>query len=218
LTQAQPLPKMSSSPASSTKKIPKNLSPVRPGTFIPMLPEVCAQNKGKITLCLDIDETLVHSSFTATRKYDMVIPITVDGVRGRIYVSFRPFLRQFLEFVAPLFEVVIFTASLSMYATQLMDHLDPGQKLLGPHRLFREHCTSVDGSYVKDLSLLGRSLERIAIIDNSPSAYLFQQRNAIPIESWFDDPDDCELMKLKPLLRLLAKSDEVYGALEEQRF
>jgi len=195
------------------KATPKNLSPIPPGSFIPMIP--AAADNSKITLCVDIDETLVHASFTPTHKHDVVIPLTMEGKSMRIYVQFRPYLKQFLQFISSRFEVVIFTASLSMYAGQLMDHLDPDRTLLGRNRLFREHCTAIDGSYVKDISLLGRPLDRVALIDNSPSAYLFQPRNAIPIESWFDDPFDEELLNLTPMLQRLAKSDDVYSVLDE---
>ena len=41
-------------------------------------------------------------------------------------------------------------------------------------RLFREACACHEGSYVKDLSVLGRPLEGTVIIDNSPASYVFQ--------------------------------------------
>ena len=58
------------------------------------------------------------------------------------------------------------------------------------HRLFRESCVYDRGNYVKDLSKLGRELNRTIIIDNSPASYLFQPQNAIPCSSWFDDKND----------------------------
>jgi len=67
------------------------------------------------------------------------------------------------------FEVVIFTASLSKYAIPLMDILD--QHNVAPQRLFREHCTFYNGIYVKDMQRVGRPMENIIIIDNSPNSY-----------------------------------------------
>jgi RNA polymerase II subunit A small phosphatase-like protein len=52
------------------------------------------------------------------------------------------------------------------------------------------------------------------IIDNSPIAYCFQPRNAIPILSWFDDPNDDELLKLIPVLQQLAFEESVYPFLD----
>jgi RNA polymerase II subunit A small phosphatase-like protein len=51
-------------------------------------------------------------------------------------------------------------------------------------------------------------------VDNSPIAYAYQRRNAIPILSWFDDPTDTELLKLLPMLRELAKRPNVYEVLD----
>mmetsp|Transcript_32946 Transcript_32946/g.50379 ORF Transcript_32946/g.50379 Transcript_32946/m.50379 type:complete len:97 (-) Transcript_32946:1501-1791(-) len=89
------------------------------------------------------------------------------------------------------YELIIFTASLSKYADPLMDILD--ETNCCSDRLFREHCTFTNGMYVKDLSELGRDLKDVLIIDNSPTAYLFQPENALPIISWYDEKDDVVL-------------------------
>ena len=65
------------------------------------------------------------------------------------------------------------------------------------HRLFRESCVYDRGNYVKDLSKLGRELNRTIIIDNSPASYLFQPQNAIPCSSWFDDKNDTLLKGIR---------------------
>ena len=72
-----------------------------------------------------------------------------------------------MEAVAHHFEIIIFTASQSIYAEQLLNVLDPKRKIFR-HRVFRESCVFVDGNYLKDLSVLGRDLARVIIVDNSP--------------------------------------------------
>lgn len=195
------------------KRKPKNLSPAASLHLQSLLPPQAPDKAGKVTLVLDIDETLVHASFNTSKPFDTRLTIETETERGYIYVAFRPKLKEFLEFVAPRFEVVVFTASMSVYAEQLMDQLDPHRKL-GDLRLFREHCTELRQARVKDLSLLGRPLEKVAIIDNSHVAYLFQPRNAIPIVSWFDDRSDREFDRLMPMLAELAKTDDVYDILD----
>jgi RNA polymerase II subunit A small phosphatase-like protein len=64
------------------------------------------------------------------------------------------------------------------------------------HSLYREHCSFHNGSYVKDLTKLGRDLKKVIIVDNSPMSYYFQPENAIPVLSWFGDKEDRELFKL----------------------
>jgi RNA polymerase II subunit A small phosphatase-like protein len=68
---------------------------------------------------------------------------------------------------------VIYTASLSKYADPLIDILDNKNKKVIDYRLFREHCTFFQGVFIKDMSLLGRPLSDVIIIDNSPSSYAF---------------------------------------------
>lgn len=63
--------------------------------------------------------------------------------------------------------------------------------------------------YVKDLSKLGRDLKNVIIVDNNPDAYLWHKENAIPIRSWYDDQNDCELKDLIPILQKLAKVEDV---------
>ena len=46
--------------------------------------------RGRKTLILDVDETLVHSSFTPTDKADIVLPIDIEGRICNIYVQVRP--------------------------------------------------------------------------------------------------------------------------------
>ncbi|KAL7701635.1 NLI interacting factor-like phosphatase [Lotmaria passim] len=193
---------------------PKNTSPIDASAHPSLLPEPLPLVRHKKCLILDVDETLVHSSYQSNARYDVHLPIQLDrDTQVNVYVAFRPYLRHFLDVIAPLFEIVVFTASLSTYCDPLMNSIDSAG-ILGGLRLFREHCSVVGTTYVKDLSLLGRNLDQVAIIDNSPIAYLFQQRNAIPITSWFDDPNDEELLRLIPVLEALAEADTVYDVLD----
>ena len=106
-----------------------------------------------------------------------------------------------------IYEIVIFTASLSLYADPLLDVIDSSN--CASYRLFRDHCTLYNNTFVKDLSALGRDLKKLMIVDNSPSAYLFQPENAIPILSWNDDLKDTKLTELADALELLVYVEDV---------
>lgn len=179
------------------------------GLLEPLLPE----NIGKKCLVLDLDETLVHSSFKFVEDADFVVRILIDKAVHRVYVKKRPGVDQFLEACARLYEVVVFTASLAKYADAVLDVLDP--KGLVAHRLFRESCVLSGRIYVKDLSKLGRRMNETIIVDNSRHSFAFQPQNAVPITSWFDDRSDTELMQLQRVLEgPLAEVDDVRTLLD----
>ena len=162
---------------------------------------------GKKSLVLDLDETLVRSQFEEPAKYDLKLPVFMADKAYQVYVAVRPGTHEFLAEMSKYYELVIFTASLSKYANPLMDILDP--EGLCTARLFREHCTYDEGRYVKDMSIIGRRIEDVILIDNSPNSYKPQPENAIPILSWYDDQSDTELYKLMPFLVGLSKIPDV---------
>lgn len=161
-----------------------------------------------ISLVLDLDETLVHCTIEHIPDPDMTFPVFFNGVQYTVYVRTRPYLMEFLEAVADKFEVVVFTASQKVYANELLDRIDPDGRYI-KHRMFRESCLFVEGNYLKDLNVLGRDLSAAVLVDNSPHAFGYQVDNGIPIESWFDDPNDAELLKLEKFLSTLEGVDDV---------
>ena len=164
-------------------------------------------NLTKKTLILDLDETLVHSSFTPFEKNDIVLNVDFEGVMYNIYVLVRPDAELFIKTVGKYFELVIFTASISKYASPLLDILDKEKNI--KHRLYRDQCTFINGIYIKDLKKCNRSLKDLIIVDNSPIAYTFDSDNGLPIKTWIEDPEDNELMKLVPILEFLSKTKDV---------
>ena len=56
---------------------------------------------------------------------------------------------------------------------------------------------------------MGRDLKSVVIIDNSPSCYMFHPSNAIAVTSWFNDPNDNELLGLIPFLKDLRAVENV---------
>lgn len=182
-----------------------------------------AVKRKPITLVLDLDETLVHSTLEHCDDADFSFPVFFNMKQHTVYVRRRPYLQIFLERVAQIFRVVIFTASQSIYAERLLNILDPDRKLIS-QCFYRESCVFSDGSYTKDLTILGVDLAKVIIIDNSPQVFRLQVDNGIPIKSWFDDPTDQALNSLLPFLESLAYVDDVrplitniFGTKEEQK-
>lgn len=159
----------------------------------------------KKCLILDLDETLVHSSFKYLRVADFVIPVQIDNQVHHVYVIKRPGVDEFLEKVGKWFEVVVFTASVLKYGDPLLDKLDIHNSV--HHRLFRDSCYNYQGNFIKNLSQIGRPLADSIIIDNSPASYIFHPQHSIPISSWFSDTHDNELLDLLPFLEDILKSN-----------
>eukprot|EP00533_Pseudo-nitzschia_delicatissima_P006872 CAMPEP_0116101526 /NCGR_PEP_ID=MMETSP0327-20121206/12860_1 /TAXON_ID=44447 /ORGANISM="Pseudo-nitzschia delicatissima, Strain B596" /LENGTH=390 /DNA_ID=CAMNT_0003593499 /DNA_START=102 /DNA_END=1274 /DNA_ORIENTATION=- len=160
------------------------------------------ENAPPISLVLDLDETLVHCTVEPVEDADLTFPVEFHGMTYQVYVRLRPHLNEFLEAIADKFEVIVFTASQQVYADALLNLIDPENKYI-KHRMFRESCLSVEGNFLKDLNVLGRDLKKSVLVDNSPHAFGYQVDNGIPIESWFDDRNDTELLKLERFLRTL---------------
>ena len=141
------------------------------------------------TLVLDLDETLVHFFYTPSGGTFLI----------------RPFCLHFLEEMSKIFEIIIFTAALKDYADSILDILDPN-KLLINYRLYRHH-TSLSGiTFCKDLSKIGRDLNKTLIVDNLADNFKLQPNNGIPISTWIDDMKDTQLNDLGKIFKnLIAK-------------
>lgn len=184
-----------------------NQTAARSDGNVPLLGAIQTRDSGKKCLVLDLDETLVHSSFKPVPNADYIIPVEIENTVHRVYVLKRPGVDEFMRRMGELYEIVIYTASLSKYADPLLDKLDPNKTIRW--RLFREHCVYHEGHYVKDLSILGRDLKDSIIIDNSPMSYMFHPGSAIAVPSYIDDPADRYLPHMTPFLEHLVHVSDI---------
>ncbi|XP_073916132.1 CTD small phosphatase-like protein isoform X2 [Castor canadensis] len=181
-----------------------------------LLPEVTVLDYGKKCVVIDLDETLVHSSFKPISNADFIVPVEIDGTIHQVYVLKRPHVDEFLQRMGQLFECVLFTASLAKYADPVADLLDRWGVFRA--RLFRESCVFHRGNYVKDLSRLGRELSKVIIVDNSPASYIFHPENANNEASCQSCPPNstlvCELLCVqKRNIQGVVRSPNILGVL-----
>ena len=153
---------------------------------IPFLPPKREDDNREYTLVLDLDETLVH--------------FFEDN--NEAYVKVRMGAECFISILSQFCEIVIFTASTKFYADTVIDGLDC--KDLIDHKLYREHTYDYNGINVKDLSKLGRDLNKVIIIDNIEENYMFQPNNGLNIIDFEGDENDNELhFILEDLLKVV---------------
>lgn len=62
---------------------------------------------------------------------------------------------------------------------------------------------------MKDLSLLGRDIQKTIIIDNISDNFILQPENGIFISTWYDDMNDRFLDEITPLLKEIAEKKVV---------
>ncbi|UYI26589.1 carboxy-terminal domain RNA polymerase II polypeptide A small phosphatase 1 [Encephalitozoon cuniculi] len=171
-------------------------------------PQVTQRHSTKPTLVLDLDNTLVYSTFRMPKLYDFCVEIP----RSRnilIYVKARPYAAEFISAAEALYEVVIFTSAKREYAKKVVDRIDTNKNI--SRILYRESCTFTNGRYVKDLRKVGRSLDRVILIDDNPYSYELQPRNGIHIPPYTGAEDDDSLLKILRFLEGLPKEDLLGG-------
>eukprot|EP00434_Breviolum_minutum_P032119 symbB.v1.2.028406.t1/scaffold3009.1/size65478/5 len=150
-------------------------------------PSLLPPREDKVGLT-DLDETLSHcrlDQLPTGPKPDFSVQFEESKATGYVYV--RPFARLFLQVAARLFEVVVFTASSQGYADQVLDQLDPERRCIST-RLYRQHCVERGGAFLKDLRRLGRCMERLVLVDNSPVSLALCLDNGVIVSSWTCGP------------------------------
>ncbi len=151
-----------------------------PKINIPFITEASTKD---YTLVLDLDETLIHFSVNGENE-------------GQLF--FRPYLFHFLNSISEYYELIIFTAGLKEYANIVLDLIESrmGKKIFD-YRLYRENTEPNDeGIFIKDLTKIGRSLQKMIIVDNTKNNYELQKDNGIEIKSYYGfDSKKMDLME-----------------------
>lgn len=157
-------------------------------------------------LIFDMDETLVAAKFEGRipPKFEKTFGYNLNGVE--ISVRLRPYVIDCLEKLAPLYEIIVFTAGQQDYADQILDYIDPNKKIF-KKRLYRNDCIKVENFFIKDLDIiLDREREKMIIVDNSIVSFAFDLDNGVPINSFLGtEEDDRELLFLYSFLEEISQ-------------
>ncbi len=146
--------------------------------------------KKNFTLVVDLDETLVH----------------YVEEENRAYVQVRPYADYFLSEMEKYFEIVIFTAAAEDYADIVLNELDKNNSI--DYKLYRKHTEQINGVFIKNLSKLGRDINKVVIIDNNKDNFSLQPENGLHISSFMGDQNDDELLLLTTDLMKIIKGNQ----------
>ena len=155
---------------------------------VPYLKNKCPK---KFSLVLDLDETLISFKLEPNEE-------------NKGTIRFRPFLDSFLQKVREKYEIIVFTSGTQDYADPLEDAIEQEEKYFDA-RLYRQHTIACGKDIVKDISRIGRPLDKIIIVENMPQNYRLQKENGILIKSFYgEDIYDTALNSLGDILMRIA--------------
>ncbi|CAJ1060858.1 CTD small phosphatase-like protein 2 [Xyrichtys novacula] len=203
--------------------------PFNPFTFIKNIPQQSEHSLPQLkdippktrstpeaTLVVDLEETLMFSSLSVIEEAEYTFYTSFQDHQYKVYMILRPHVREFLQSMAKIYELFVYTCAKKEYAKKILNILDPQRKLFR-HCLYQEDCSCVLGHYVKDLNVLGRDLAKTVVLDNSPHTYPYHLMNTIPIKSWSGESDDGELQKLIPSMEKLSAADDFREVLKKRK-
>jgi RNA polymerase II subunit A small phosphatase-like protein len=182
-------------------------------------------------LVIDLDETLIHTSFQKIPNPDFKILLDIIKPRKHsdteiiqelpiqnkveAYIRIRPGVNEFLSQLSKSYDLYVYSASSKQYLNNIIKNIDKNNIIKKCY--CRDDCiiyvenTEEDldkpnnkYNYVKDLKKINKDLRNIVFVDNNIMSFKLQEKNGIPIKSWYDDNDDMELYKLIPILKNLA--------------
>ena len=166
------------------------ISPGKPGPWLLDL-ETMKYPEYIPTLVMDMDKVLVHMEHDSRQGWRVVR---------------RPGADQFLRELQHYFELVVFSDDVFPVAIDVVSKW--GVPCTGV--LHREFCkkNKDDGNYVKDLSKLGRRMDKVILLDHDPTAGKFQPENTIVLKPFEGDETDRELFDILELLKAAATAQE----------
>ncbi|KAM4566797.1 mitochondrial import inner membrane translocase subunit TIM50 [Odontesthes bonariensis] len=151
------------------------------------------------TLVLELTDVLLHPEWSLS-----------TGWRFKK----RPGIDYLFQQLAPLYEIVIFTAETGMTAYPLIDSIDPQGFVM--YRLFRDATRYMEGHHVKDVSCLNRDTSKVIVVDWKREAFQLQPFNGMALKKWDGNSEDRTLYDLANFLKTIALSgvDDVRLVLE----
>ena len=155
-------------------------------------PYIRINNLKPLSLILELNQTLMYFKLTSE-----------DGSEGILKI--RPGTLSFLDSVGKFYELIIFSTESQDFVDLITDAIEEDE-IYFDHRLYRQHTLIRNNNFIKDLTMVGRPLDKTIIVDNMPKNFALQKENEILIKSFYgEDKDDNALEELGKILVNIAK-------------
>lgn len=178
----------------------------------------------RILLVLDLDETLVHVSYSPLAGQAPPAG-TMHAVDGFLHIYKRPHLDAFLEIVHPLFDLAVWTAATGTYAQTILSTVFPARIYKDLKFVFaQDKCcrprvslfgASNGGGWelLKPLKKVHRAFKypysRMLIVDDKVETFVRNYGNAIQVDPFLGDRSDGQLLHLANYLVGLSEVRDV---------
>ncbi|KAI1432991.1 hypothetical protein GGR50DRAFT_688603 [Xylaria sp. CBS 124048] len=155
----------------------------------------------KLSLVVDLDQTIIHACIEPTigewqqdptnPNYEAVKEVHSfqldDGPRSWAggcwyYIKLRPGLMQFLERMADLFELHVYTMGTRAYALNIAKIVDPTQKLFGNRVISRDENGSMTAKSLQRLFPVSTSM--VVVIDDRADVWPHNRPNLIKVSPY----------------------------------
>ena len=154
----------------------------------------------------------------SNKKYTLVLNLNKTlAFYNKGNITLRNGLFSFLSMIKPYYELISFSSEPDKITTNIIKEIEFKEKIFD-YNFGREHCILCDNILVKDISLVGRDLKDIIIIDDNEKSFQLNEENGIKISKFEGNNEfDNALFELKKILILIYKAnyDDVRIALKE---
>ena len=166
------------------------------------IPYIKAPLMKKYTLILDLDKTLCYYN----NKTNEII------LRNGIF--------SFLSSLKPFYEIISFSLESKNVNDYIINMIEQDKKYF-EYKFCKEHSILYENILVKDISLIGRDISKIIIVDDDENCFKLNKENGIKIAPFLGlNNNDNKLFELKNILKdiYIKNYEDIRLALIDYRF
>ena len=151
-------------------------------------------------------ETKIENPFIKSplmKKYSLILSLdkTLSYKNNKTNaIILRNGLFSFLSTIKPFFELILFSIDSRDFSEPIINMIENDKKYFD-YKFYKDHCVLYKNNLIKDVTLIGRDLSKIIIVDNNETCFELNKENGIKISSFYGDNNDNKLFELKNILK-----------------